>query len=73
MLELKLKRLAGGLRTRMVFLFLAALLPSGASAQQLWFSSGDDLNVKGHVSHPDGDRRSGTEFRRPASARFTGA
>jgi hypothetical protein len=30
-----------------------AMLPSAAHAQQLWFSSGDDLNVNGNVAHPD--------------------
>jgi hypothetical protein len=33
---------------------LSLALPfSGASAQQLWFSSGDDLEVNGVVAHPD--------------------
>lgn len=34
-------------------LALALLLPVTALAQQLWFSPGDDLEVKGVVGHPD--------------------
>src|SRR5579872_6795853 len=29
------------------------LLPEAGHTQQLWFSPGDDLNVKGVVAHPD--------------------
>jgi hypothetical protein len=32
---------------------LGGLLPCPAQAQQLWFSSGDDLEVRGIVAHPD--------------------
>jgi hypothetical protein len=42
-----------GLLSRLLFCLLALTLPSSAHAQQLWFSSGDDLEVKGVVSHPD--------------------
>src|ERR1700722_12959427 len=34
-------------------LSLALLLPAAALAQQLWFSPGDDLEVKGVIGHPD--------------------
>ena len=32
---------------------LVLLLPAAALAQQLWFSPGDDLEVKGVIGHPD--------------------
>lgn len=32
---------------------IIALMSSVAQAQQIWFSSGDDLEVKGVVAHPD--------------------
>jgi hypothetical protein len=34
-------------------LSLTALLPASVLAQQLWFAPGDDLEVKGIISHPD--------------------
>ena len=34
-------------------LCLSALLPASVLAQQLWFAPGDDLEVKGIISHPD--------------------
>jgi hypothetical protein len=50
----RMRSLTGNLLFVVVVSMLAmALLPSGASGQQVWFSSGDDLNVKGHVAHPD--------------------
>ena len=35
------------------FLALNTLLPAAATAQQIWFSPGDDLNVNDVVAHPD--------------------
>jgi hypothetical protein len=54
MSDQKMRSLTGNLLFVAVFSMLAmALLPLGASSQQVWFSSGDDLNVKGPVAHPD--------------------
>lgn len=38
---------------RLLFVLALLALPSAARAQQLWFGSGDDLNVNGVVGHPD--------------------
>jgi hypothetical protein len=42
--------LVGGM---MLVAAITALVPASSRAQQLWFSPGDDLEVRGVVSHPD--------------------